>query len=702
MSPDRQHVPTVMPTANRPQNLGQTINDDASRLDAVAKVTGRARFSRDRYLPDSLFVCFIRCPHGAGELEATDTDAALAVPGVLDVQITGKQGQYHGHPVGHLVAESPLAMRRGLRALSPRWRRESVKTRITDGIGEPPAPSSETQTLLGRADHVLEAEYSTPVQTHSCLETHGSVIDHRGDHAVAYVTTQGTFAARDGLSEPLGLPEARYEVVCEYVGGGFGSKLNGAGKEGATAARVAAKYQRPVYLFVDRAEDHLDTGNRPSSRTRVKIGFMADGTVLGGQILTYGGVGVSRRGGGVGIPSKQYELGTIEKDHTDVRFSAGSPRPFRAPGRPQGAFAEELTLDTIATTIGMDPLDLRLKLAVEPYQRRMLAHCAELIGWDRRVATGSQTGVLRRGLGLGMGSWPRFKAAAEAEVVINRDGSVEVRTGTQDIGTGQRTVAGVLVAEHLGVPLREISVRIGHSDDPIGPASGGSMTTHNTAPAFIEAAVTAREQLLSMLADRAGGDAGEFEIAGGEILRRGRHFASWREACSRMPREAISARGRFDGRESRYSGQGHSQAAQGVDLVVDTETGAIGISRIVAVQACGRVVCRKTAESQIIGAVTQGVSYALFEDRLLDRNTGAMVNPNFEMYKIAGMGDTPHIEPVLWIDESQTGARSLGEPPTIPTAGSIACAVYNALGVPVRDLPMTPDRVLAALHGGAA
>jgi xanthine dehydrogenase YagR molybdenum-binding subunit len=359
-------------------------------------------------------------------------------------------------------------------------------------------------------------------------------------------------------------------------------------------------------------------------------------------------------------------------------------------------------LDTIATTIDMDPLDLRLRLATQADQREMLAHCAELIGWSQRAATGSQTGILHRGFGLGMGHWPRYKAASEAEVVINRDGSVEVRTGTQDIGTGQRTVAGVLVAEHLGIPLRNVTVRIGHSGDPIGPMSGGSMTTHNTAPALIDAAVKAREQLLSMLADRTGGDASELEVADGEILRDGRRFATWREACSRMQREAITARGRFDGRDSRYSGEGHSQAVQGVDLGVDTETGVIRVNRIVAVQACGRVVCRKTAENQIIGAVTQGISYALFENRVLDPEVGAMVNANFDMYKIAGTVDTPHIEPVLWIDKDQTGARSLGEPPTIPTAGTIACAVYNALGAPVRHLPMTPDRVLAALRGGAA
>jgi xanthine dehydrogenase YagR molybdenum-binding subunit len=289
---------------------------------------------------------------------------------------------------------------------------------------------------------------------------------------------------------------------------------------------------------------------------------------------------------------------------------------------------------------------------------------------------------------------------AEAEVVIHRDGSVEVRTGTQDIGTGQRTVAGVLIASHLGVPLRVVNVRIGHSQDPVGPMSGGSMTAHNTAPAFIEAALEARGRLLSMLADREGGDASEFEIVGGEILRHGRRFAGWREACSRIPNEPIVGRGRTR-RNSPHLGEGHSLGAQAVDLVVDTRTGVIGVNRIVAIQACGQVVCRKTAESQIIGGVTQGISYALFEEKLLDRNVGAMVNPNLEMYKIAGPLDTPNIVPILWT-KGQTGVRSLGEPPTIPTAGAIACAVYNAIGLPVRHLPLTPDKVLAALEGGAA
>ena len=163
---------------------------------------------------------------------------------------------------------------------------------------------------------------------------------------------------------------------------------------------------------------------------------------------------------------------------------------------------------------------------------------------------------------------------------------------------------------------------------------------------------------------------------------------------------AITGRGRFDRGHQDHHGDGNSEGAQFVEVVVDTQTGVIRVERIVAIQACGQVVCRKTAESQIIGGVIQGVSYALFENRILDRQTAAMVNPNLEMYKIAGARDIPEIIPILW-DDGASGVRSLGEPPTIPTSGAIASAVFNAIGVPVRSLPLTPDKVLGALIAAA-
>jgi xanthine dehydrogenase YagR molybdenum-binding subunit len=214
------------------------------------------------------------------------------------------------------------------------------------------------------------------------------------------------------------------------------------------------------------------------------------------------------------------------------------------------------------------------------------------------------------------------------------------------------------------------------------------------------AALEAKDKLLQTLAERLGADASELDVKDGYILRNDAPAMDWNEACTRLPADGIVGRG--TSRTGRaFGGEGHSNGVQFVDLVVDAETGVVRVNHIVAIQACGRVVARKTTESQIIGGVIQGLSFALFEDKILDRNVGAMVNPNLEMYKIAGAADVPHIEPVLWAKD-QTGVRSLGEPPTIPTAGAIACAVFNAIGAPVRHLPLTPDKVLGVLEGAAS
>lgn len=688
------------PLTNRPMNVGSSINDDASRLDGRAKVTGAAKYGRDVFPDNAIFIGFVRCPFGAATLESFDLESARASEGVLEVDVNKKSGAYHGATVGYVVADSPTNMRRGLAALACRWKRKAeVTTTIEQGIAQEPAVPLDAEALMkDPANLTLEAVYSTQVQTHSSLETHGACVDWKGDSAVVYASTQGTSSVRDGLDEALGLPASKFEVVCEYVGGGFGSKLNGAGKEGMLAAKLASKHQRPAYLFCNRVEEHLDTGNRPSSRTSVKMAFAKDGTIRGGFIHTWGGVGPNKGGGGVNIPSQRYSLGTVATGHDDVSLNAGMPRAFRAPGHPQGAFAEELMLDEIAARCGLDPLAMRMKLIKADSTREMAELGAKLIGWEKRVANGTQTGPIRRGFGMGITSWGRFPAAVEAEVVVNRDGSVEARTGTQDIGTGQRTMVGVITSDGLGVPLEAVTVRIGRSSLPPGPGSGGSVTTVNSAPAFMQAAADAKAQLLELVATRVNVPAAELSVHGGDVRRGGDRVLSWKDACALIP-DALHGKGRNTPKTvAADQTTGHSNGVQFVDLEVDVETGVVKVHRIVAVQSCGRVVVRKLAESQIIGAVIQGLSYALFEQRVLDRQTGAMLNPNLEWYKIAGPRDMPRIEPVLWTKgKEKDGPRSLGEPPTVPTSGAIACAVFNAIGAPVRSLPLTPDKVLAAV-----
>jgi len=691
---------TNQPTTNRPLNDGVAVNNDTSRLDAVAKVTGRAKYGRDRYLPNSLFCAFVRCPWGAAELTGFDKEAAMKVPGMIEVDLEeGKKGQYHGQNVGHIVAESPLAMKRGMKALACKWKRLDSKAGIEDADCKPADANAETAKCVKDADFVLDAWYTLSCNPHSCLETHGAAVDHRGDSATVYSSTQGTFAARDGMDGPLGLARGKWELVCEFVGGGFGSKLNGAGKEGILAGKIGAKYKRPAYCFTNRKEDQLDTGNRPSGRVYTKLGIKKDGTILGGQIGVWGGNGVNKGGGGVSIPRGHYEWGELQQASTGISFNAGGPRPFRAPGAPPAAFVEELVMDELAHGIGMDPLELRLKLDSGVDRLEMFKMGAKLIGWDKREKTGTQTGVMRRGFGCGGGDWHLGGGGAGAEVIINKDGSVETRSGSQDPGTGFRTVMGIAAAAVLGVPLAIVTSNIAKSSYPQGPASGGSQVSGVMVPSMEAAARDVRKQFLEAVAKADNdGKVESYDIKNGEVTKNGKAFCSWQQACAKLPVDSLVGKA---GGAKGGTGTGSSQAAQFVELSVDTETGQVHLLRVVALQCCGRVVCRKTAESQIIGGVIQGLSYALFEDRVLDRQTAAGLNANLEAYKIIGSKDMPHIEPVLY-NKGFTRVCPIGEPTHVPTAGAVACAIFNAIGRPVRSLPMTPDKILAALEGGDA
>ncbi|MGH7242709.1 MAG: xanthine dehydrogenase family protein molybdopterin-binding subunit [Phycisphaerales bacterium] len=681
-------IPTQMPTANRPMNMGQSMDDNTSRLDGVAKITGRAKYSSDMLLPNGMFARFVRCPFGAASLESVDDADAKKIPGVLQIDIQPKECQYDGQPVGHVAAETPMILDRALKALKLNWKKLPVKTQIADTI-----KAEMPQGAVEGADFTVSAIYSTPVQTHSSLETHGGVVDHRGDKATVYASTQGTSSVRDGFGDAIGLKQSDFEVICEYVGGGFGSKLGGPGKELMLAAKLSQQFKRPAYVMCNRAEEHLDTGNRPSSMTSVQIGLKKDGSVVGGEVHTWGGTGVAKGGGGVSIPSGRYTFQGVNKNHLDVQFNGGGPRAFRAPGHPQAAFAEELMLDEAAAMIGMDPFALKSKLARDDTYRAMMETGAKLIGWNDRKPNGSQKSVMRTGYGIGIGGWGSAPPGGNAEVVIHQDGSVETRTGTQDIGTGQRTTMGICTADAIGIPLSLVNVQIGRSTLPPGPGSGGSVTSPTTAPTMMAAAMAAKGKLLAALAQQTNEKSEDFSVKDATILRRGEKFMAWKDACAKLTADGVMGSASTGDR-----GEGASQGVQFVQVVIDTETGIIHPKHVIAIQSCGRVICRKTAESQIIGGVIQGLSYGLFENKILDRNIGAMVNPNFEWYKILGPNDMPHIQPVLWL-QGQTGVKALGEPPNIPTAGALACAVFNALGSPIRHLPMTPDKVLMALEG---
>jgi len=679
---------------NRADNDGKAWENQGRRADAVAKVTGRAKYTADINLPNMAYATILYCPYGRARLKSFDEAAARRVPGALDVSIRKvDEYTYCGQPTGYACAETRAALDDMVAALKLQWdalpptvnpvaEHERVHGPLPPSLEKagPPEDRERVQKALNAAAQTLERTYTTQIQTHACLEMHGAVADYRGDAAEFWCSTQGTGIIHAESAKVFGLDRSKVRAHCEYVGGGFGSKF-GIDIEGRTAAELSQKLRRPVRIVNDRKREHLDTGCRPGSIQYMKFATDEQGRPVAGHVHVVGVNGPG--GGGDATNPSRYQLGTVVRSFVDLDLTTGGARPMRAPGHPQGMFAVDSFVDELAAAAGVDPLEYRKRLDPSPVRQRMYDVGAARIGWSKRPQPdGSGEGRLRRGIGVGVGDWGNRPGSAQIRIDVFKDGTLRVLSGTQDIGTGTRTVLVDATARHLGIDRKLISADCGNSDYPPGPPSGGSVTARTIVPAIRDAAERAREQLKQLTGQ------GYTDTL------------SWISACRKIPQESFTVVGNFN---EAYWGQGGSEAVQFAEVEVDTETGVVRVVRVVALQACGQPVHRLTTENQVIGGVIQGISFALFEEKILDPTLGAMVNPNLEQYKILGPRDCPEIIPILWREGEDLGVRSLGEPPVIPTAGAVANAVANAIGWRVRSLPITPAKVLAALaeKGGA-
>jgi xanthine dehydrogenase YagR molybdenum-binding subunit len=595
----------------------------------------------------------------------------------------------------------------------------NVRGPATGGNKKP----EEIADAFANAAAVIESEYKTQVQTHSALETHGVVCDYKGDSITCWASTQGTGSVRDELAEVFKIAKSKIRVITEYMGGGFGAKF-GAGNQGVMAAHLSKKAGAPVRLMCDRKEEHLSVGNRPSSNQKLKLAADKEGKLLALHLINHGTGGVGTGAGASGPAQSMYICPAICTEDYDVFINAGPAAAFRAPGHPQAVFALEQAIDELAEKLGMDPLEFREKNDPSDARKVERKIGAEKIGWSSRKAPGSDPGPIKRGIGVAQAIWYRFSSRdSHAEVRITRDGSVELLSGVQDIGGGIRTALAQVVAEELGLKPTDITIKIGDTSFPNGPGSGGSVTTNSMSPAARKAAWEAKKKFADNIAKKVGIAADDMVFADGKVSFKSdpSKSMSFRKAASQLDVEQISAnvqrsedyptepqqpqpQGQQGGnrrRGPRGKGSGGLGGVQFAQVAVDTETGVIKVEKVVAVHDCGRPINPLGLESQINGGVIQGLSYALYENRILDRNTGVMVNPNLEQYKIAGAKEMPEIQPLLieqYWGRSNTDAAGIGEPATVPTAGAIANAVYNAIGVRIRQIPMTPAVVLAALN----
>jgi xanthine dehydrogenase YagR molybdenum-binding subunit len=547
-----------------------------------------------------------------------------------------------------------------------------------------------------QAAHVIEETYSTHVITHVCLETHGAVCEWEGDRLTAWVSTQGVSAAREGLASGLNIPQANVRVITHYMGGGFGSKM-GPDAQGLICARLAREAKAPVKVMLDRKEEHLVTGNRPSATARVKAGVAADGTLTAFDAETWGTGGA---GAAASFPLPYiYQFPNRRRTHKNVYINTGQQRPMRAPGHPQGSFVTEVLLEELADRVKMDPVEFRIKNlppeAPNAMWRSYLRRGAAEFGWDKRHPTGDPApGPIKSGMGVAVNTWGGGGRGSQAQCEISPDGLVVVRCGTQDLGTGTNTMIAVIAADTLGLPASAIRPEIGDTMFPISGASGGSTTAAAVSPAVRIATVNALDALKEKVAPALGVDTSSLVAVSGRIQVKDNPSKglSWRDACKLLGTQPISVAGTWQPGLSSVTTSG----VQFAEVTVDIETGVVKVRRVLAIQDCGLVVSRLTTESQVYGGVIGSLNFALYEDRILDRNTGHMVNPNMEWYLLAGMSDMPRID-VRLVDQPERGVIGIGEPPTVSTAAAIANAVRNAIGVTVRSLPLTPAKILQTL-----
>jgi xanthine dehydrogenase YagR molybdenum-binding subunit len=712
------------PEASQRKLIGKRM----SRVDGPVKSSGRAKYTYDLVRPGMLYAHSVKCPHAHAKVVAIDTSAAEKMPGVSGVVVIngpGKEILWAGTDVVAVAAIDEPTARDAVRAIKVQYeelphlvvdskepdlaeaeKSEWYKVALKESSGDPISAFQQSEVTH-------EGYYGAPVITHCCLETHGSIAEWTdSDHLFLHISTQNVPGIGEQVGKAIDIPAANVHVHQDHVGGGFGSKL-GLDPWGIAVSQLSKKVGgKPVKMMLDRKPELETAGCRPSAYGRVKVGAKKDGTLLAWDSYSWGSGGV----GGGGSPPIPYvwKIPNQQKQHVNVINNIGPSRAWRAPNHPQACVITLCALDDLAAKLNMDTFDF-VKKNIDLLEPRAKVYSEELdiadklMNWKSRWhARGDKaSGPIKQGLGLALHTWGGRGHSSNCDLSIHPDGSVDIKMGTQDIGTGTRTSILTVAADTLGIPMEAINLQIGDNQYPRDSASGGSSTIGGVSSANFRAATDAKTQLFAKVAPALKAQPTELESVDGRVRVAGDHSRSlsWKEACSKLGAQTLTVRGANPGEgDLTNSGVGGVQMA---DVSVDTETGIVKINKMVAVQDCGLVISPEQAESQVLGAMIMGVSYALYEEKVMDQTTGVMLNTNMDTYRLAGYGDVGDLAVHLMSGPGydEKGVIGIGEPPTVSPGAAISNAVANAIGVRVPYLPLTPERVLEALEqreGGRA
>jgi xanthine dehydrogenase YagR molybdenum-binding subunit len=699
-----------------PNDKHTLLNKRITRVDGPLKATGAARYTHDQRLPGMLHGRILRCPHGHARITKFDSTAASQIPGVKAI-IQGPltELRFAGAPVAAVAATTPEIASDALRAIKVTYEvlphvvhaPEAIKPGAPKILEDPKENNlqekakngdlTKVEAAFATADEIVEAEYMSPRIHHACLETHGMVVDYRGGNsATIYASTQGTFTIPGDAAKELGLPQSDVTSSVEHMGGGFGSKF-GIGVEGMFACRLSKQTKAPVKMMLTRYDEFVMAGNRSAAWQKLKAGVKKDGTIVALQARQYrlGGIGQGSQAGQPFI----YSMGDTYREIYALHTNEDSSIAMRAPGYPQASFAAESLVDELAHKIKMDPVEFRKKNLRDQVYHRQLDRGAREIGWSRRnPVAGGNPGPLKRGMGCAVGVWGGAgNNQCKVDVTISRDGSVVVAVGTQDLGTGTRTYMRAIVAEEFGLGIKDVTERIGNSKLGGANPSGGSTTAPSLSPSVKDAAIKTRLLIAQRVAPLLGNaKPEEIVFANRKVSANGKSL-SWQEACASLPAAGVTGHG-------EWRSDLQARGVHGVcfaEVEVDVETGLIKPIKMVHIQDGGLPLNRLTFESQINGGMIQSLGMALYEARVMDAHLGMQLNPGFGDYKLPGTLEMPEMVPLIDDDDKREAVIGIAEGCNIPAVGALANAVFNACGVRVRELPITPDKILMALMNGS-
>ncbi|MFI6035043.1 xanthine dehydrogenase family protein molybdopterin-binding subunit [Streptomyces sp. NPDC051315] len=691
------------------------VGAPAERREGREKVTGTARYAAEFPSPGRLFARPVPATVASGRVTGVDASGALALPGVVTVLthenaprlaepddptlavLQDPQVPHRGWFVALVVADSQEAARAGAAAVRVSYAERSHDVSLSaahpdayvpeQANGGYPAVREHGDPEGAFADAAVRVDvgYRVPPLHNHPMEPHASTAHWDGERLTVHTSSQGTTVVRGVLAGLFGVEEERISVVAEHVGGGFGSK--GTPRVDVVLAVMAARHTgRPVTVALPRRVLPSVVGHRAPTLHRLRLGADADGrlTSLVHEVTTHTSR-VKEFVEQAATPARvMYAVPHSRTLHRVVPLDVPTPSWMRAPGEAPGMYALESAVDELAVALGMDPVELRIRNEPEtepdsgrPFSSRHLVEClregARRFGWARRDPRprSRSEGPLLIGTGVAAATYPVMVAPSAAAARALPDGTFLVETNATDIGTGARTVLTQIAADALGVPVERVRIRVGSSDLPSASLAGGSSGTASWGWPVHEAC--------GRLAERLTGFPGPVPEHG-------------------LVEHADTA-GTADA-ESPYAR--HAFGAHFAEVAVDTVTGEVRVRRLLGVYAAGRILNARTARSQFVGGMTMGLGMALTEGSTMDAAFGDFAESDLASYHVPAHADVPDIE-AHWVEEDDPhlnplGGKGIGEIGIVGTAAAIGNAVHHATGTRLRELPLTPDRVLTALR----